>query len=129
MNFKEKLTKVLQKLNLMDKAKEKTLTHEEWQAIVNSYQEEFKVTLQDDLEAEQASHIQPVMTQEQMDRVQKPHPGASGPDPGAVPLRRSPAVLLGLRDRLSGLYRTGSASTARALSFKMFNRAFNPETE
>lgn len=70
MNFKEKLTKVLQKLNLMDKAKKGTLTHEEWQTIVNSYQEEFKVTLQDDLEAEQASHVQPVMTQEQMDRIQ-----------------------------------------------------------
>lgn len=70
MNFKEKLTKVLQKLNLVDKAKAKTLTHEEWQAIVNSYQEEFKVTLQEDLEAEQASHIQPVMTQEEMDRIQ-----------------------------------------------------------
>lgn len=70
MNFKEKLTKVLQKLNLVDKAKAKTLTHEEWQAIVNSYQEEFKVTLQEDLEAEQASHIQPVMIQEEMDRIQ-----------------------------------------------------------
>ena len=70
MNFKEKLTKVLQKLNLVDKAKAKTLTHEEWQAIVNSYQEEFKVTLQEDLEAEQASHIQPAMTQEEMDRIQ-----------------------------------------------------------
>lgn len=70
MNFKDKLTKVLQKLNLMDKAKAKTLTHEEWQSIVNSYQEEFKVTLQDDLESEQDSHIQPIMTQEQMDRVQ-----------------------------------------------------------
>ena len=70
MNFKEKLTKVLQKLNLMDKAKAKTLSHEEWQTIVNSYQEEFKVTLQDDLEAEQTLHMQPVMTQEQMDRVQ-----------------------------------------------------------
>lgn len=70
MNFKEKLTKVIQKLNLMDKAKEKTLSHEEWQTIVNSYQEEFKVTLQDDLEAEQASHSHPVMSQEQMDRVQ-----------------------------------------------------------
>lgn len=54
----------------MDKAKAKTLTHEEWQAIVNSYQEEFKVTLQEDLEAEQASHIQPAMTQEEMDRIQ-----------------------------------------------------------
>lgn len=70
MNFKEKLTKVLQKLNLMDKAKAKTLSHEEWQTIVNSYQEEFKVTLQDDLEAEQASHSHPIMSQEQMDRVQ-----------------------------------------------------------
>lgn len=82
MNFKEKLTQVLQKLNLMDKAKEKTLTHEEWQAIVNSYQEEFKVTLQDDLEAEQASHIQPVMTQEQMDRVQSILDGIVNPNSG-----------------------------------------------
>lgn len=70
MNFKEKLTTVLQKLNLLDKAKSKSLTHEEWQTIVNSYQEEYKVTLQDDLEAEQASHSHPIMSQEQMDRVQ-----------------------------------------------------------
>lgn len=70
MNFKEKLTTVLQKLNLLDKAKSKSLTHEEWQTIVNSYLEEYKVTLQDDLEAEQASHSHPIMSQEQMDRVQ-----------------------------------------------------------
>ena len=82
MKIKEKKNKVKQKRKQKDKEKEKTQKHEEWQAIVNSYQEEFKVTLQDDLEAEQASHIQPIMTQEQMDRVQSILDGIVNPNSG-----------------------------------------------
>ena len=46
MNVKEKIQTVLQKLKLFDKAKANTLTNEDWQSIVNSYQQEYKVTLQ-----------------------------------------------------------------------------------
>ena len=51
MNVKEKIQTVLQKLKLFDKAKANTLTNEDWQSIVNSYQQEYKVTLQDDMAA------------------------------------------------------------------------------
>ena len=74
MNFRERVQTVLQKLNLLDKAKSKAMTHEEWQMFVNSYQEEYKVNLQDDLDAEHAAASQqdeePTMSQEQMNRLQ-----------------------------------------------------------
>lgn len=74
MNFKERLQAVLQKLNLLDKAKKEKLTHEEWQTIVNSYKEEYQVTLQEDLEAYQSNREEngdaPLMTQEEMNTVQ-----------------------------------------------------------
>ena len=60
MNVKEKIQTVLQKLKLFDKAKANTLTNEDWQSIVNSYQQEYKVTLQDDMAAEQAAQQNPL---------------------------------------------------------------------
>lgn len=70
MNFKEKLQTVLQKLKLLDKAKANQLTHEEWGQIVNSYQQEYQVTLQEDLAADQAQQSANTMTQEQMNQLQ-----------------------------------------------------------
>lgn len=42
MNVKEKFRKVLEALNLVDKAKSKELTNEDWKAIVDAYQKNFK---------------------------------------------------------------------------------------
>lgn len=69
MNVKEKFRKVLEALNLVDKAKSKELTNEDWKAIVDAYQKEFQVTLQDDMAADQASHQNP-LDQEAMNQAQ-----------------------------------------------------------
>lgn len=69
MNVKEKIQTVLQKLKLFDKAKANTLTNEDWQAIVNSYQQEYQVTLQDDMAAEQAANQNP-LNQEALNQAQ-----------------------------------------------------------
>lgn len=70
MNFKEKLQTVLQKLKLWDKAKANQLTQQEWGQIVNSYQQEYQVTLQEDMAADQAQQLANTMTQEQMNQLQ-----------------------------------------------------------
>lgn len=69
MNVKEKVQTVLQKLKLLDKAKSNSLTNEDWKAFVNSYQQEYKVTLQDDIAAEQDAQ-QPPLDQKSLDQVQ-----------------------------------------------------------
>ena len=69
MNVKEKFRKVLEALNLVDKATSKELTDEDWKAIVDTYQKEFQVTLQDDMAADQASHQNP-LDQEAMNQAQ-----------------------------------------------------------
>ena len=67
MNLKERIQTVLQKLNLLDKAKANQLTQEEWGQIVNSYNQEYQSILQDDLAADQAAqryrplHSQPTV--------------------------------------------------------------------
>ena len=58
MNFKQKLTTVLETLGFTKKFEDKTLTQEEFQQIVNSYAEKYKTTLQDDLASEQAAQAQ-----------------------------------------------------------------------
>lgn len=69
--LKERIQTVLQKLNLLDKAKANQLTQEEWGQIVNSYNQEYQSILQDDLAADQAAQRQTVaVTQEQIDQVQ-----------------------------------------------------------
>ena len=45
MNLKERIQTVLQKLNLLDKAKANQLTQEEWGQIVNSYNQEYQLSL------------------------------------------------------------------------------------
>lgn len=69
MNVKEKIQTVLQKLNLFDKVKAKSLTNEDWQSIVNLYQQEYKVTLQEDMEAEQSGQQNP-LDQEALNQAQ-----------------------------------------------------------
>ena len=50
MNFKEKLRKVLQLLDLSQKAKDKQLTSEDVASIATRYQKEFQATLREDME-------------------------------------------------------------------------------
>ena len=66
MNLKEKLTHVFSLLGLTQKAKDQSLTDEEWKTVVNRFQQEYKVTLQEAM-AEENNHSQdPVITQEQI---------------------------------------------------------------
>lgn len=55
MNFKEKLTSVLEFLHLKQKFDDKSLSKEEFNSIVSEYQKKYQVTLNDDLAAEQAA--------------------------------------------------------------------------
>ena len=55
MNFKEKLTAVLELLHLKQKFEEKSLTKNEFNSIVAEYQKKYQTTLNDDLSAEQES--------------------------------------------------------------------------
>lgn len=73
MNFREKLQTVLEKLGLMAKAKQNALTDEEWKQIVDSYKQEYKTTIQEDMAAEnqeQAFQENSVLTQEQLNQLQ-----------------------------------------------------------
>lgn len=66
MNLKEKLTHVFSLLGLTQKAKDQTLSDEEWKDVVNRFQQEYKVTLQEAM-AEENSHSQvPSITQEEI---------------------------------------------------------------
>lgn len=55
MNFKEKLTSVLEFLHLKQKFDDKSLSKEEFNAVVAEYQKKYQVALNDDLAAEQAA--------------------------------------------------------------------------
>lgn len=55
MNFKEKLTSVLEFLHLKQKFDDKSLSKEEFNAVVAEYQKKYQVTLNDDLAAEQTT--------------------------------------------------------------------------
>lgn len=66
MNFKEKLRKVLQLLDLSQKAKDKQLTSEDVASIATRYQKEFQATLREDMDADSK---QP-MSQEEMNQLQ-----------------------------------------------------------
>ena len=66
MNLKEKLTHVFSLLGLTQKAKDQSLTDEEWKTVVNRFQQEYKVTLQEAM-AEENNHSQdPVISQEEI---------------------------------------------------------------
>ena len=52
MNFREKLRKVLQLLDLSQKAADKQLASEDITAIATRYQKEFQATLREDMDAD-----------------------------------------------------------------------------
>lgn len=64
MNLKEKLVNVFNLLGLTQKAKDNSLTSEEWKSVVNRFKEEYKVTLQDAM-AEDANQA-PAISQEEI---------------------------------------------------------------
>ena len=66
MNFREKLRKVLQLLDLSQKAADKQLASEDITAIATRYQKEFQATLREDMDADSR---QP-MSQEEMNQLQ-----------------------------------------------------------
>lgn len=66
MNLKEKLTHVFSLLGLTQKAKDQTLSDEEWKAVVNRFQQEYKVTLQEAMEEENSHSQVPSITQEEI---------------------------------------------------------------
>ena len=66
MNFREKLRKVLQLLDLSQKAADKQLASEDIAAIATRYQKEFQATLREDMDAESR---QP-MSLEEMNQLQ-----------------------------------------------------------
>ncbi len=55
MNWREKLKKVAEVLGLTAKLEAKTLSQEEFQQIMDAYQRDYQVTLQDDINGEQAA--------------------------------------------------------------------------
>ena len=65
MNWREKLKTVAEKLGLTAKLEQKTLSNEEFQQIVNAYQEDYQVTLRDDVNAEALRQAQQQAAQEQ----------------------------------------------------------------
>lgn len=66
MNLKEKLTHVFSLLGLTQKAKDQSLSDDEWKAVVNRFQQEYKVTLQEAM-AEENNHSQaPSISQEEI---------------------------------------------------------------
>lgn len=66
MNFREKLRKVLQLLDLSQKVADKQLASEDITAIATRYQKEFQATLREDMDADSR---QP-MSQEEMNQLQ-----------------------------------------------------------
>ena len=55
MNFKARLTKILEKLGFTKKFENKSLTAEEYKTLCEAYQKEFQSTLMDDLAAENSA--------------------------------------------------------------------------
>ena len=65
MNWREKLKTVAEKLGLTAKLEKKSLSNEEFQQIVDAYQQDYQVTLRDDVNAEATQHAQEQAAQEQ----------------------------------------------------------------
>ena len=66
MNLKEKLTHVFSILGLTQKAKDQSLTDEEWKTVVNRFQQEYNVTLHEAMEEENSQSQAPSISQEEI---------------------------------------------------------------
>lgn len=61
--MKKKLYEILEVLGLKQKFEDKALSNEEWQQIVNEYQQKYSVTLQDDVNGMREAGSQQLLTQ------------------------------------------------------------------
>ena len=66
MNLKEKLVNVFNLLGLTQKAKDNSLSDGEWKSVVERFQKEYQVTLQEAMDAESQA---PAITQEQITKA------------------------------------------------------------
>ena len=64
MNFREKLVNVFSLLGLTQKAKDNSLSNDEWKSVVDRFQKEYKVTLREAMEEESTNT--PAITQEEI---------------------------------------------------------------
>ena len=81
MNWKEKLKTVLEALGFTSKFENKALTNEEFQQVVDAYQRDYKVTLQDDMNAE-AQQAQSEQQQQLLNQIYAAVVEAGGEESG-----------------------------------------------
>ena len=112
MNFKEKLTSVLEFLHLKQKFDDKSLSKEEFNSVVAEYQKKYQVTLNDDLAAEQAAQQtaqQAAEFQTMLNTIQSvlngTEPQTTTDDPGSVQQNQPQdnATLDGILESIKGM--------------------------
>lgn len=109
MNWREKLKTVAEKLGLTAKLEQKTLSNEEFQQIVNAYQEDYQVTLRDDVNAEAVQQAQQQAAQEQQQLLNQIYEAvvvASGQQPETsqqAAVSQQPATQQGIIDAIHEL--------------------------
>ena len=118
MNFKEKLTAVLELLHLKQKFEEKTLTKNEFNSIVAEYQKKYQTTLNDDLSAEQESQKgaeQEAEMQTMLNTIQaviaKINPTAETPEEAEQP--KQDATIASILESLNGIREDFKALAAK----------------
>lgn len=118
MNFKEKLTAVLELLHLKQKFEEKTLTKNEFNSIVAEYQKKYQTTLNDDLSAEQESQKgaeQEAEMQTMLNTIQaviaKINPAAETPEETEQP--KQDATIASILESLNGIREDFKALAAK----------------
>lgn len=110
MNFKEKLTSVLEFLHLTQKYESKSLSQEEFNSIVAEYQKKYQVTLNDDLAAEQVnqkSANQAAEFQTMLNTIQSVldgiEPTATADDNKGTAQQQGNATLEGILESIKGM--------------------------
>jgi len=103
MNWKEKLKTVLEALGFTSKFDEKALTNEEFQQVCEAYQRDYKVTLQDDINAE-AAQVQNAQQQELLNNIYAAVVTAGGEQaPTTEQQQQKPATQQGIIDAINAL--------------------------
>ena len=104
MNWREKLKTVAEKLGLTAKLEKKSLSNEEFQQIVDAYQQDYQVTLRDDVNAEATQHAQEQAAREQqqlLNQIYEAVVEAGGQQQPAASLQ--PATQQGIIDAIKEL--------------------------
>lgn len=119
MNFKEKLTSVIEFLHLKQKFEDGALNKEEFNSIVAEYQKKYQTTLKDDLAAEetlQKTTEQEVEMQSMLNTIQSV---IAGINPAAEPKEddkqqpKQDATLAGILESLNGIREDFKALAAK----------------